>query len=426
MTKLIRGSAFTLGMMALLGALIAASYWGIDRTRAVKSISAQVVSSPTKNSPWTTRRVELEIGYFNGASGGPRGCVHGSDDDSEECSPITLDSTTPLDPQRRSACEALGSNAICQRLSIQLETPRTKLSLEGAIQIGRPNERAPFYILGALVDGVRVPFEPERFPQGHYAWLPLDNSVRLTFPEHYPGQLSNVGNLSEPLAAVIAGADQIIGDAIICVQLFALAFLFLAIGLLEARLLQRCYLPPEHPKKVDDIAARISSGQLKSAAARGELELLIRRSGSRPAIDVDVEAVLRASLVDHQSGGRLPLESIDVHLDALRDRISESRPVAMVETIEVLAPSVGFLGTVIGMTAAFASMSGFELGGDGGFARAMMTALVTTALGLTIRVIAVVVLKTVHFHQELLLARMRLFALSWCESYARACEQGDA
>lgn len=420
--RLIRGGAFTLGIVVSLGALAAASYWGINRTWAVKTISAQVTSTSPDGKSSSASRIELEIGYLNGSIGGPHACIQRRVE--QKCDPIPLSSATPLDPQQAD-CKALGQNAICQRISVELNHDES-LSLDGAEQVGRLDERVPFYILGAILDGQSVPLESEKFPPGPYAWLPLGDGRRLTFPQHQPGQLSKVGNLSEPLAANIADADQIIGDAIICAQVFSLAFVLIAMGLLEARLLRRCYLPPEHPKKIDGIVSRIASGELEPVNARTELEGLIQRSTSRPAIDTDVEAVLRASLVDHQRGGRMPVESIDVHLDALRDRIAQSRSTAIVETIAILAPSVGFLGTVIGLTAAFASMSGFELGGDGGFARAMMTALVTTALGLTIRVIAVVVLKTVHFHQEHLLARVRLFALCWCETYARMSEQGEA
>lgn len=420
--RLIRGGAFTLGMVALLGALAAASYWWIERTWAVKSISAQVTSAAGDAKAQTSSRIELELGYLNGSGAGPRACIDGRR--AQECESIALDSASPLGPEREGACEALGQEALCQRISVEL-AHHESLRLEGAVQIGRPDTRAPFYILGVTVDGTRLSFEGEKFPPGPYEWLPLGDAWRLTFTDHHPGQLSEVGNLSEPLAARIADADQVIGDAIICAQVFSLAFVLIAIGLLEARLIRRYLLPKEHPKKIDDIAARIERGDLSSVSARAELERLVARPDSRAAIDMDIQAVLRASLVDHQRGGRMPVESIDVHLDAVRDRLSQSRAMAIVETIAVLAPSVGFLGTVIGLTAAFASMSGFELGGDGGFARAMMTALVTTALGLTIRVVAVVVLKTVHFHQEHLLARIRLFALSWCENYARVSAHGD-
>jgi biopolymer transport protein ExbB len=117
-----------------------------------------------------------------------------------------------------------------------------------------------------------------------------------------------------------------------------------------------------------------------------------------------------AATLIHGLAGRHQSLSQALLLGASEELKPFSRGIAPLDTIVTLAPFLGLLGTVTGMIRAFGLMGAQELGAPVAITGGIAEALIATAFGLTVAIIALVPLNVLHAYHERLKQRIEAAA----------------
>jgi biopolymer transport protein ExbB len=151
------------------------------------------------------------------------------------------------------------------------------------------------------------------------------------------------------------------------------------------------------------------------AVTRETIELLVRRNvdGARSACEKS-ETPISKIFLEAMRWKNIAIEDLDrVLLTARQEAVTElKRGLWVIGTIGSLAPYVGLFGTVVGIIRAFQSMAAEGVGGFEVVAAGISEALVATAAGLFVAIVALM------FFNYL---QTRASALG--TTYARSCER---
>ncbi len=97
------------------------------------------------------------------------------------------------------------------------------------------------------------------------------------------------------------------------------------------------------------------------------------------------------------------------------ESVKLERYVEVIGTIAMLTPLLGLLGTVLGMIRVFQRIEEFGLGDPGVFASGIWEALITTAVGLSVAIPALIFHRYLQSHIEQLVAEMEDLSISIIE-----------
>ena len=97
------------------------------------------------------------------------------------------------------------------------------------------------------------------------------------------------------------------------------------------------------------------------------------------------------------------------------ESVKLERYVEVIGTVAMLTPLLGLLGTVLGMIRVFQRIEEFGLGDPGVFASGIWEALITTAVGLSVAIPALIFHRYLQSHIEQLVAEMEDLSISIIE-----------
>ena len=274
----------------------------------------------------------------------------------------------------------------------------------------------------------------------------------LYFGQPY-GVLHSYGSLPGRLSALFASVEQTITNAIIGLLGAGLLVVILGLFALQLQVRPDRFLPrgwrpvlmrrgSEHARhdiqalaSIRDELDQVNVDRLAQVSDHDTREAL-RAQGKVPPLAHSIrfrlhdlaakmdrchlKLIFQSVTDEWRAGHRLPTESVHAYLDDLSERLDSRTSLAVLELLAAGAPALGFLGTAIGMARAFQEMDTVQITGDGGFATAMKVALITTILGLIVRVLALAVLRIDESIVSRRLALLRSRALQWAMLYNRA------
>jgi biopolymer transport protein ExbB len=126
--------------------------------------------------------------------------------------------------------------------------------------------------------------------------------------------------------------------------------------------------------------------------------------------------------------GRLPLWRVEAKIDAAAQQIERdmSRGLWLLETIVTAAPLLGLLGTIVGMMHSFRLIGGDGLVSPAGVSGGVAQALVATAIGLVIALVALFAFNYFSRRVDRLMDDIESFANERLGEWRLAQERGGA
>jgi biopolymer transport protein ExbB len=164
----------------------------------------------------------------------------------------------------------------------------------------------------------------------------------------------------------------------------------------------------------DAVGRALFRGDLDDARAQCE------RSPSAAA-DVFLAALVAMATKGTALGGRAPPEASSEKIAAAVERERQRvnlrirRGLWMLATVGATAPFVGLFGTVVGIMTAFQHMAQTGQGGFGVVAAGISEALITTAAGIAVAVLAVILYNALNTHAQKLALQLRLLVEEYLE-----------
>jgi biopolymer transport protein ExbB len=164
----------------------------------------------------------------------------------------------------------------------------------------------------------------------------------------------------------------------------------------------------------DAVGRALFRGDLDDARAQCE------RSTSAAA-DVFLAALValapRASALAGRPAPEATAEKVVAAVERERQRtaLKLRRGLWLLATVGATAPFIGLFGTVVGIMSAFQSMAQTGQGGFAVVAAGISEALVTTAAGIAVAVLAVVLYNTLNTHAQKLSLQLRLLTEEYLE-----------
>lgn len=382
----------------------------------------QVLASSHLDVGWQragAEGVEVVVGVADGDVGPPDACLTGGG------TPEPAGRGCPQPIEAR----PLGAAGICDSVGYACFGYR----VEGPVAAGamltvrrRPGSRFAFLVqavaAGADSSDLVGPVAVEGPVEGVLGDV---GPVRITAPAD-AARIHLLGNLSEALAWSIARHDVWVANGILYLLLMMAAGSVISFFALEKRIDRRLFHGEGFEKQVTALRARIGTLHTRSGTEderRGIRERLVELAGD-PAEQYPSELVdaLRAAERHHRASGRLPSEAFPAIADEVEgeylhhDKGQNGIPAHVLEWSMLLAPTLGFLGTVLGMTKAFGSMGGGGLvGGD--VSASMQIAMVTTLAGLCVRVLAVSLAEGHQRSWDATMVRFRRAGMAWCAAF---------
>jgi len=169
--------------------------------------------------------------------------------------------------------------------------------------------------------------------------------------------------------------------------------------------------------------ARALADAVGRALFRGDLEDARAQCERSPsaAADVFLAALValgpRAAPLAGRAPGEVPVEKLVAAVERERQRVNLRirRGLWLLATVGATAPFVGLFGTVVGIMTAFQHMSQSGQGGFAVVAAGISEALVTTAAGIAVAVLAVVLYNALNTHVQKLALQLRLLVEEYLE-----------
>jgi len=164
----------------------------------------------------------------------------------------------------------------------------------------------------------------------------------------------------------------------------------------------------------DAVGRALFRGDLDDARAQCE------RSTSAAA-DVFLAALVALSPHASQLAGRPPVEpsaeKIAAAVERERQRVALRirRGLWLLATVGATAPFIGLFGTVVGIMTAFQQMAQTGQGGFAVVAAGISEALVTTAAGIAVAVLAVILYNALNTHAQRLSLQLRILVEEYLE-----------
>ena len=130
-----------------------------------------------------------------------------------------------------------------------------------------------------------------------------------------------------------------------------------------------------------------------------------------------VAMVPRPSSLGGRAPAEVPMERIAAAVERERQRVNLRirRGLWLLATVGATAPFVGLFGTVVGIMTAFQHMAQTGQGGFGVVASGISEALITTAAGIAVAVLAVVLYNALNTHAQRLALQLRLLVEEYLE-----------
>jgi biopolymer transport protein ExbB len=115
--------------------------------------------------------------------------------------------------------------------------------------------------------------------------------------------------------------------------------------------------------------------------------------------------------------GEVPYEKLAAAVERERQRVNIKvrRGLWLLATVGATAPFIGLFGTVVGIMNAFQQMAQTGQGGFAVVASGISEALVTTAAGIAVAVLAVVLYNVLNTHAQKLMLQLRLLSEEYLE-----------
>ena len=169
--------------------------------------------------------------------------------------------------------------------------------------------------------------------------------------------------------------------------------------------------------------ARALADAVGRALFRGDVEDARAQCERSTSAAADVFLAALVAMVPRPSslGGRppaeVPMERIAAAVERERQRVNLRirRGLWMLATVGATAPFVGLFGTVVGIMTAFQHMAQTGQGGFGVVAAGISEALITTAAGIAVAVLAVVLYNALNTHAQKLALQLRLLTEEYLE-----------
>lgn len=420
---LTRGFVATTTVATLVGGTLLAVHYLSWQTRVIEAEQAQIVALK-----WPADRpltVDLSILYPEDGAEPPSVCRATGGSTPKEIAELCAKGGKVESSRESEVCDvSKGKGLRCDSFRLEFAPGTahgTLAQIRGGRKEGPTDARTRFMIVEAAVGRDTLKADAGDLDDGPHARLAVDAERRVWIDfGAAPGVVRRLGNLSEPLAKILSQYNVTLNNTIIYILAFGLVCTVIAFSGLELGLSESRFVDKEWASAVFRIREALLDNRSEWIDKRSKLvDLTMARD---PTDKAEVKVVLRDCLVDFEASGRPPAESVDLHLETLEDRVNTNYYADFLSLASSVCPALGFLGTVLGMTAAFAAMDGFRLTGDAGFSIAMESALITTALGLTGKVSAAVLLQIADHHTAARLERVRALALAWCDAYARTLQ----
>jgi biopolymer transport protein ExbB len=169
--------------------------------------------------------------------------------------------------------------------------------------------------------------------------------------------------------------------------------------------------------------ARALADAVGRALFRGDVEDARAQCERSPSAAADVFLAALVALVPRpgalggRAPGEVPMEKIAAAVERERQRVNLRirRGLWMLATVGATAPFVGLFGTVVGIMTAFQHMAQTGQGGFGVVAAGISEALITTAAGIAVAVLAVVLYNALNTHAQKLALQLRLLVEEYLE-----------
>jgi len=169
--------------------------------------------------------------------------------------------------------------------------------------------------------------------------------------------------------------------------------------------------------------ARSLADAVGRALFRGDVDDARSQCERSTSAASDVFLAALVALVPRPSGlgGRtpveVPIERIAAAVERERQRVNLRirRGLWLLATVGATAPFVGLFGTVVGIMTAFQHMAQTGQGGFGVVAAGISEALITTAAGIAVAVLAVVLYNALNTHAQKLALQLRLLVEEYLE-----------
>jgi biopolymer transport protein ExbB len=164
----------------------------------------------------------------------------------------------------------------------------------------------------------------------------------------------------------------------------------------------------------DAVGRALFRGDLDDARAQCE-------HGPSAAADVFLAALVALSPRAASLAGRPPPEpttekiAAAVERERLRVALRLRRGLWLLATVGATAPFIGLFGTVVGIMSAFQQMAQTGQGGFAVVAAGISEALITTAAGIAVAVLAVVLYNALNTHVQRLTLQLRLLTEEYLE-----------
>jgi biopolymer transport protein ExbB len=171
---------------------------------------------------------------------------------------------------------------------------------------------------------------------------------------------------------------------------------------------------PKARALADAVGRALYRGDLDDARAQCE------RSGS-PVAEVFLAGIVALSPRSTGPGGRQPPASAADRLGAAVERerqragLGLRRGLWILATVGATAPFIGLFGTVVGIMSAFQQMAQTGQGGFAVVAAGISEALITTAAGIAVAVLAVVLFNAINTHVQKTTLQLRLLTEEYLE-----------
>jgi len=169
--------------------------------------------------------------------------------------------------------------------------------------------------------------------------------------------------------------------------------------------------------------ARALADAVGRALFRGDLEDARAQCERSPSLAADVflaavvGLVPRAQPLGGRPAGEVGYEKLAAAVERERQRVNIKvrRGLWLLATVGATAPFIGLFGTVVGIMNAFQQMAQTGQGGFAVVAAGISEALVTTAAGIAVAVLAVILYNVLNTHAQKLVLQLRLLTEEYLE-----------
>jgi len=352
-----------------------------------------------------------------------------------------------------SAEEKETEQPFCKDAEVTCARYRTRphfAELTSRLLVAGPGERGKgpdtVYVVAVERDGEDVLGLDRAPPAGGFRSHPLAiDGVLVAFPGG-AGALEQNGNSADRVARLLGRWEITASNAILMILALLLgaaatAFFWLNRGLDQLDFVPADWLDREgSPRKGDPPGATFVSAIHRGIVGvhsehqggdAGEMQeelkpyrrQLLGLIGTGPSSSTTplLRTVLRRCVAHYNAVADAPLTALDAVFDAAARKKEGGFWRSVLELTASFSTAFGFLGTAIGMTKAFTAIGGSaSMTSADGFGAAMRIALVTTVVGLLVRLVAGFMLGVYEVQRDERLERLYAYAVEWCSAFSEA------